>query len=82
MPRKYWHGRLERSGAIAKPRKVGGQVVPPARGRRLPGLRLLVVEVQPFMAGEELDAVQLAERVPAMVSMKRIAMPTDSTIAR
>ena len=51
--------------------------------RHLAGLRLLVIQVQPFVAGEELDAVQLVRSArPVTVSRKRIPLPTASTIAR
>src|SRR5437016_193655 len=42
------------------PGKVGRKIIPAWAMRHLAGLRLLVIKVQPFMAGEEINTVNLA----------------------
>ena len=84
MPRKYSTcAPSSAARAVADPGEVRAQVVPAAAPRHLPGLGLLVVEVQSFVAGEELAAADdSASEWPATVSRKRTAWTTASIIAR
>ncbi len=52
--------RRAHRGAHAQPREVGRQVVPAGAPRHLSGLRLLVGQHQRLVAGEEVDALELA----------------------
>ena len=49
------------AGAIADPRHVGAQVVPAGAAGHLAGLSLFIIQMQAFVAGEELDAVEFAD---------------------
>jgi len=56
--------RARIGGPHPDPREVRGQVVPPLAVRHLPRLGLLVEQVEPLVAGEEVDPPELAEPLP------------------
>ena len=56
-----FHVRAARIGrAHADPREMRGQIVPAFLARHTAGLRLLVKQMQAFVAGKEIDPLQLA----------------------
>ena len=57
-------GAADRPGAIADPGEVGAEIVPLRPPRHPPRLRLLVGQMEPFVAGEEFRPRQLVEPPP------------------
>ena len=55
---------VQRARPLADPGEVGREIIPARAARHLAGLGLLVVKVQPLVAGEEIHAVDVGQHAP------------------